>query len=107
MCHSDTLTRLIKHLFQQKFLTKSVLYVTTLKYSLPKSIILSLVVMKTPGRIHMHKIKSLQSQFQTLFQSVFYFKPFSNYFSNDLSIMYLVNSNKEMSNIRRIWDKFQ
>ena len=31
MCQSDTLTWLIKHLFQRDYLTKSVPYVTNLK----------------------------------------------------------------------------
>ena len=70
MCNSDALTCLIKRLFQ--YLTKSVPYVTNLKLSLLKS----LGWMKAPGRIHMHKIQSLEDYIE----SQNYFKHYLNTF---------------------------
>ena len=79
MCHSDTLTCLIKHLFQYEYLTKS-------WQRLLKSFITSLFRWKLSVEFIYIKIQSLKDY--TLSQN--YFKPFKTYISNDLSIMYLI-----------------
>ena len=84
MCHSDPLIWLIKDLFQHEYLTKSVPYVKKSKIKFAyKSLITS---WKLPGEFMSIKFKFLKI--------TLCLKTISNPFSNDLSIMYLVNCNK-------------